>query len=77
MAKFTGVAGWDALAKIARPAAAPIRASRLVSMGPLWDFRPGRINWICTCTPLIPANGNTTNGISTAVAKCNVDAICQ
>jgi hypothetical protein len=39
--------------------------------------RTGRINWICTCSPPIPANGNTTNGTITTAAKCNVDAICQ
>jgi hypothetical protein len=39
--------------------------------------RAGRINWIYTCTPLIPANGDATNGTNTTFAKCNVGAICQ
>jgi hypothetical protein len=40
MAKFTDVAGWDAFAKIALPATAPIRTSRLVNMRPLWPAEP-------------------------------------
>jgi hypothetical protein len=39
--------------------------------------RAGRIYWSYTCAPLIPANGNMTNGTITTAAKCNVDAICQ